>query len=159
MAANEVRAAGSSPDYNGDVRDLERIEEELRSFLAARADQEGLAAAYLFGSTARGSARTGSDVDVGLLYRNDPPPGLEGLAFHLEAALEKLLQLPVQVVVLNHAPVDLAKRVLRDGKLLLDRDHSRRIGFEVRTRQEFWDLEPYLLQYRRLGGSGESDRS
>jgi predicted nucleotidyltransferase len=137
----------------------EQIEGKLRSFLSARAEAEGLAAAYLFGSTARGTARPGSDIDIGVLYRDEPPPGLEGLAFHLEAALEELLHLPVQVVVLNHAPVDLAKRILRDGKLLLDRDHSHRVRFEVRTRQEFWDLEPYLRQYRRMGGGGNSDRS
>jgi hypothetical protein len=52
-------------------------------------------------------------------------------------------------VVLNRASVDLAQRVLRDGCLLLDRDSSRRIRFEVRTRQEFWDLEPFLRRYRR----------
>jgi uncharacterized protein YutE (UPF0331/DUF86 family) len=68
---------------------------------------------------------------------------------HLEAALETLLHLPVLIVVLNRAPVDLAKRVLGDGILLLDRDPSRRIRFEVRTRQEFWDLEPFLRRYRR----------
>jgi hypothetical protein len=53
--------------------------------------------------------------------------------------------------VLNYAPVDLIVRVLRDGKLLVDRDRSRRIQFEVRSRNEFWDLEPYLRLYRRMG--------
>jgi predicted nucleotidyltransferase len=134
------------------MEDRDRTEQELCAFLAARAEEEGLAAAYLFGSVARGTARPESDVDVGLLYAEEPPPGLEGLAFHLEAELERLLHRPVQVVVLNRAPVDLARRVLRDGKLLLDRDRSRRVGFEVRTRREFWDLEPVLRQYRRQGG-------
>lgn len=134
------------------MEDRDRTEQELRSFLAARAEAEGLAAAYLFGSVARGTARPESDVDIGLLYAEEPPPGLEGLAFHLEAELERLLHRPVQVVVLNHAPVDLARRILRDGKLLLDHDRSRRVGFEVRTRREFWDLEPVLRQYRRQGG-------
>ena len=36
--------------------------------------------------------------------------------------------------VLNGAPVDLAARVPRDGRPLLDRDRSLRIAFEVRTR-------------------------
>ncbi|HVT18913.1 MAG TPA: nucleotidyltransferase domain-containing protein [Thermoanaerobaculia bacterium] len=138
--------------------EAEKIEERLRSFLSARAEAEGLAAAYLFGSVARGTARPESDIDVGVLYRDDPPASLEGLPVRLEADLAKLLHRPVQVVVLNRAPVDLVQRVLQHGKLLLDRDSFRRIRFEVRTRQEFWDLEPYLRQYRRMGG-GDRDRS
>lgn len=134
------------------------IESELHAFFAVRAEAEGLAAAYLFGSVARGTARPESDVDVGVLFSGVPPTGLDGLAFHLEAELAQLLRQPVQIVVLNRAPVDLSQRVLRDGRLLLDHDHAGRIRFEVRTRQEFWDLEPYLREYRRVGG-GEIDRS
>jgi len=131
------------------MESVDEIKAKLCDFFSARADGEGLAAAYLFGSLARGTARPDSDVDVGVLYVDAPPPGLEGLAFHLEAELERLLRRPVHLIVLNRAPVDLAQRVLRDGSLLLDRDRARRIRFEVRTRQEFWDLEPFLRQYRR----------
>ena len=41
---------------------------------------------------------------------------------------------------------------MRDGKLLLDRDENRRIAFEVRARNEYFDLLPYLDQYRRRSG-------
>lgn len=130
--------------------ETEVVESQLRQFLAANAGQEGIAAAYLFGSVARGTAGPGSDVDVGILYAEDPPRTLQGLGFGLEGELEKLLQLPVQVVVLNRAPVDLVIRVLRDGRLLVDRDRSKRVQFEVRSRNEFWDLEPILRRYRRV---------
>jgi predicted nucleotidyltransferase len=127
------------------------IERRLRDFFEARAEAEGIAAAWLFGSVARGTARAGSDVDVGVLFQEDPPRTLDGYRFDLEAELETLLHLPVQLVVLNRAPVDLVQRVLRDGKLLVNQDPSRRIRFEVRTRNEYWDLEPYLRLYRRQG--------
>jgi predicted nucleotidyltransferase len=131
--------------------DVAVIETKLREFLSPNAEREGIAAAYLFGSMARGTAGPRSDVDVGILYEKDPPLTLEGLGLRLEGDLESLLGKPVQVVVLNHAPVDLAIRVLRDGKLLVDRDRSRRVRFEVKTRFDFWDLEPYLKMYRRMG--------
>jgi uncharacterized protein len=130
---------------------VDAIEPRLREFLTERAEQEGIAAAYLFGSVARGTAGPRSDVDVGVLYREDPPLTLEGLGLRLEGDLEILLGKPVQVVVLNRAPVDLAIRVLRDGKLLVDQDRTKRIDFEVKTRFELWDLEPYLKMYRRMG--------
>jgi len=38
--------------------------------------------------------------------------------------------------------------VLRDGRLVVDRDRSARIAFEVRTRNEAFDLEPILRRYR-----------
>lgn len=127
------------------------IERRLKEFFEARAEAEGIAAAWLFGSVARGTARVGSDVDVGVLFQEDPPRTLEGYRFDLEAELERLLRIPVQLVVMNRAPVDLTRRILRDGKLLVNQDPSRRIRFEVRTRNEYWDLEPYLRLYRRQG--------
>ncbi|HEY0514596.1 MAG TPA: nucleotidyltransferase domain-containing protein [Thermoanaerobaculia bacterium] len=131
--------------------DPQAIETRLRELLTANAEREGVAAAYLFGSVARGTAGPRSDVDVGILYSEDPPLTLKGMGLGLEGDIESLLRVPVQVVVLNHAPVDLVVRVLRDGKLLVDRDRSKRIRFEVKTRFEFWDLEPYLKLYRRMG--------
>ena len=122
------------------------LERTLRGILAGQ--PEPLVAAYLFGSRARGTATDRSDVDVAVLYAAAPAPGLEGLGLDLEADLERALGLPVQIVVLNTAPVDLIHRVLRDGHLLLDRDRSRRIRFEVKARNEYFDLQPVLARYR-----------
>lgn len=110
-----------------------------------------LAAAYLFGSAARGEARPGSDVDVAILLRQEPEATLGGLRADLADTLAEALGRPVDLVVLNRAPADLIHRVLRDGVLLLDRDSSLRIAFEVRSRNEYFDLLPYLREYRRAG--------
>lgn len=114
----------------------------------AGANDEVLAA-YLFGSTARGDERPGSDLDIALLYRREPPRTLRGLGLDLQADLEESVQRPVQVVVLNRAPADLIQRVLRDGKILLDRDKALRLRFEVQARNEYFDLLPILRQYRQ----------
>jgi predicted nucleotidyltransferase len=125
----------------------EALEPRLREFFER--DRGGLAAVWLYGSLARDRARPGSDVDVGVLYRNAPPRTLDGPPFDLEGDLERLLGLPVQVVVLNRAPADLVHRVLRDGVLLAEADRGARIRFEVRKRNEFFDLEPIRRRYRR----------
>ncbi len=128
--------------------DMMRIESELRSFFAAAPGDA--VAVYLYGSVARGTAREGSDVDVGVLLEKDPPRTLKGLKLDVKAELESRLGVPVQLVVLNRAPPDLIHRVLRDGKLLLDRDRSKRIRFEVKARNEFFDLQPILRRCRRV---------
>ena len=131
----------------------ENIQNRLREFFAASPDTAaGVAAAWLFGSFARGDARDGSDVDVAVLCRRAPKPTFETLPLELEGEIERLLGRTVQVIALNPAPADLRARVLRDGVLLLDRDPSLRVRFEVRTRNEWFDLRPILREYRRLEG-------
>jgi predicted nucleotidyltransferase len=110
---------------------------------------EGVVAVYLFGSVARGTASKRSDVDVGLLYQKSPPRTYRGQPYLIQADLSERLGRDVDVVVLNDAPVDLVHRVLRDGVLLFDIDKSVRIAFEVRARNEYFDLLPYLEEYRR----------
>lgn len=123
------------------------IIKHIRRVLAGHGD--AIAAAYLFGSVARGTATATSDADVGVLFSADPPATLAGLHLDLEAELERAVGVPVQLVVLNRAPADLVHRVLREGILVLDRDPSRRIRFEVRARNAYFDFKPYADRYRR----------
>lgn len=120
--------------------------ERLRSVLAEAPAQ--VAAVYVFGSVARGTASPASDVDLGVLLTQAPASTLEGRLLDYEADLERQLGVPVQVVIVNDAPPDLAHRVLRDGVVILERDRSARLRFEVRTRNLFFDLEPFLTRYR-----------
>jgi predicted nucleotidyltransferase len=127
--------------------DRATIEGVVRSFFDRRST--GVVAVYLFGSVARGDAHRDSDVDLAVLLREDPPRTLDGLGLDLADGLQAELGVPVQVVVLNSAPCDLTHRVLRDGRLLVDRDPSARIRFEVRARNEYFDLKPVLDRYWR----------
>lgn len=124
--------------------------QRLRGFFAA-CPEEDLSAVWLFGSFARGDARAGSDVDLAVLYRRSLAATFEALPLRLEGEIERLLRRTTQVVVMNSAPADLRARVLRDGVLLVDRDPSLRIRFEVRTRNEWFDIQPILREYRRMG--------
>jgi len=123
------------------------VERRLRAFFSNAPDD--LAAVYLFGSVARGTEGPDSDVDVGILFRTDPPATLDGLPLDLEDALERSLGKAVQVVTLNHAPADLRARVLRDGRLIVQPDPGARVRWEVATRNEVFDLQPILTRYRR----------
>ncbi len=121
--------------------------DRLRDRLAA--DPGDVIAAYLFGSEARGTAGPGSDVDVAILLGRKPAPTLAAQPYALAAELQGLLGRRVDLVVLDTAPPDLIHRVLRDGVLVLDRDRSMRIRFEVAARNAYFDLKPFLDRYRR----------
>lgn len=120
----------------------------LSNLAAYLAEQEDVAAAYLFGSLAVGRANRLSDVDVAVLLA-------AGLA--AEAAVERQLELSValnafancevQVTLLNIASPQLAYQVVRDGRLLVQRDPQARIAFEVRAMKQYFDLQPMLAAY------------
>lgn len=111
----------------------------------------GLVAAYLFGSVARGRERHDSDVDIAVVLGRRGGPevaDLDRLA-EMQQQLSQLLQRPVDLVPLDGASPDLCHHVLADRVLLLDGDHDARIEFEVRQRNAYDDLEPFLREYRR----------
>lgn len=125
--------------------ETETIAATLRSALETEAD---VVAAYFYGSVARGVHRSKSDVDVALLLDSDPPKTLDGLRLDLASRLGDELGKPVDIVILNRAPCDLAHRVRRDGVVLIDRDRRRRIAWEVKSRNEYFDMEPIRRLYR-----------
>lgn len=131
--------------------DAARIRQVIGEYFAV--DDHDVAAVYLYGSVARGG-KSFHDVDMALLLPGDPPLSLEGLHLDLASELESRLGITVDLLVLNTAPVDLVHRVLRDGVLLVERDRSLRIRFEVKARNEYFDLEPILLEYRKAREEG-----
>lgn len=134
------------------IMDAASSVERLRR--AFRGRERGVAAVYLFGSVARGESRPDSDLDVAVLFEPAPERGtFESLRLDLRVELESELGQEIDFVVLNHAPPDLACRVLRDAALVIEPDPSARVRFEVRARNEYWDLKPYLDEYRRTPGA------
>ena len=83
----------------------------------------GLDALWLYGSEAEGTTRADSDVDIAALFRRRPQ-GLE--IFDARAELEELLCREVDLVDLDQAPPILAMQILKHGRLLVDRNPSRR---------------------------------
>lgn len=118
---------------------------ELRRALEARPDVES---AYLFGSHARGTARSSSDVDVAVLFAAglDPVERFER-RLDLIGELEDLVSRRVDVVDMESIDCVLAHQVLKYGALLFDRNPRRRIAVEVRHRREYLDGLPHREAY------------
>jgi predicted nucleotidyltransferase len=132
----------------------------LRAFFAR---EQAVAAAYLFGSQASGTARPASDVDLAVIL----PAGLEPEeAFwervRLQGLAEDLLRpRPVDVVDLERVPALLAHEILSNCFLLGEHDPDRRVMVEARRQAEYLDFLPRLQYYRRevLGLDGPGTHS
>lgn len=105
----------------------------IRRLLEARDD---VRLAYLFGSLAGGRARPSSDVDLALLFKDDPAPAtLDRLTEDLEDAAGRA----VDLVDLAKAPPLLAHQVVSKGSCLVCHDPSERAAFETRTILRYLD--------------------
>jgi len=124
-----------------------RIVREIRGRLAREPDVDF---AFLFGSVVKGHARTGSDIDVAVhLASPESAAGRLDRALKLEGALEEPLGRPVQVTVLNDAPLELRYNVLSHGELVHCPDDAARQGFFVETGRRYYDMEPARAIFRR----------
>ena len=120
----------------------ERLVETIREALAGRPE---LLEAYLFGSRARGDARSGSDTDVAVFLDPVAVKDLTGYAAALAAELiASLRDNRVDLVVLNTAPPLLYHRVLRDGIRVLSRDLRATTTREGRALSRYCDYLPFV---------------
>jgi len=95
--------------------------------------------AYLFGSFAE--ARPFADMDIGVLLEAAvAPSSYLDTQVNLCAKLERSAAIPVDVVILNDAPLGLRMAALR-GRPILTRDHAACLAFVERTSLQAMDTD------------------
>lgn len=122
------------------------VEQAILRVTQALARHPQIMFAYLFGSVARGEARPGSDLDLAIEIQAGGRAHrvwLDALA-GVGSAIDTVL---VDCVDLSAAPLPLRFAVIREGRVLLDRDPAARRRFEVDTRREYWDFEPWRRRH------------
>ncbi|MDV3104102.1 nucleotidyltransferase domain-containing protein [Thermococcus waiotapuensis] len=121
-------------------REKEEIIKELREALIKKGE---ILFAYLHDSfLEEGPFR---DIDVGIYIRGTADRFYE---MELEEELSRLVKFPVDVRILNDAPVAFRFRAI-GGKLLFSRDERARCRFEEITMAEYHDYSYHLELYRR----------
>ena len=74
------------------------------------------------------------------------PAALE-FELSMETALEKEVRLPVDVRVLNSAPLSFQHQVIKSGLLVIDTDPNRRAAFEGQVRKQYFDFSRFRKRY------------
>jgi len=103
-----------------------------------------LVAAYIFGSFV--SEKPFADIDVALLARS---ADAETLNFELvtENNIEQILGLPVDVRVMNTAPLSFQFQVIRNGQLILERDPNARAEYQAQILKQYFDFSCFRKRY------------
>lgn len=101
-------------------------------------------AVYIFGSFI--SERHFSDIDIGIITAMDLSKPLD-FELKLENRLEKLIKYPVDVRILNRAPISFSQNVFRTGRVIIDRNPNMRADFEGRILKQYFDFSPFQQRY------------
>lgn len=125
--------------------DKTKLKEEVEKVLKRHREIIG---AYLYGSTAKGYEGRGSDIDVGLLLRED----FEADALYPARIAGEIregcrLDREVDVRILNMMPYRFLHQVIKEGELILSTDDRKRIRFETSVVDRYIDFKPFYKQY------------
>lgn len=129
------------------------LERSLRDALARHPE---IRWAYLFGSCAR--AEPFYDVDVAVML-SPAARGAVALGRIVHRAEAAARSVPVDVVDLAAVAPALAGRVVREGRLLVDREPETRRAWEVAANQRALDIEPWLAEAERLRNEALRERA
>jgi predicted nucleotidyltransferase len=120
----------------------EQTEKGLKSLMAK---YPSICAAYLFGSTAQGTATSKSDMDIAV--RMDPALPKESyfdIRLELTNELERSFSRRADVVVLNNASLKMIRQVLTNGILVFAKDPEKEIDYAVQKQKEYFDFKYYM---------------
>ncbi len=104
---------------------------------------------FLFGSAVDEQVKRVGDIDLGIL--TEPRLDLSEIV-RLRAEVLDSVNADLDLVLLNDAPIVLAKEVADRGICLYARHPDAETEFVVRARASFWDFKPFLdVQWENAG--------
>ncbi len=107
----------------------------------------GVRLAVLFGSAARGTARSRSDIDTGVSMAPDVD-----ISPTMQVTLERAAGRHVSVSRLDEAPPLLRFEIARDGVVLIERDPHAWARFRAHAMIDWWDWAPTARMMHRTMG-------
>ena len=132
---------------------MTEIKSQLHDWAESRND---IVFAYFHGSQVQPEIVSARDADIAIYLNPDVfaehkrEADLEwNLTIPAELELEELLNAPVDLQVLNEAPLGFRYKVVSTGNVLCDKSPDKRDEFEYLARVEFFDFRPRQMEYLR----------
>jgi len=126
---NKIITSNPEPKYQIPEDPCRRIISFARRYV-------NIVAIYVFGSIATGKNRSGSDIDVAIMV-GAPMKGMERV--QLETSLSNLLKRDVDLIIFGEASPLLQHQILKNSRLVYERDPKERVRQEVAARCEYLD--------------------
>jgi len=122
-----------------------KLKDEIKEVLKGH---EEILVAYLYGSMVKGYEGKKSDIDVGLLLKED----FEAEALYPARIAREIKEKcgfnqEVDVRILNKGPYRFLHQVIRGGEVILSKDERERVRFETSVIDEYIDFKPFYEQY------------
>lgn len=118
------------------------IIEKITSFLEKY--RKDLIATYIFGSFI--TEGYFSDIDIALLTRENPTSPLD-FELMIEASIENIVKYPVDIRVINQAPLSFCQNVIKCGKVIMETDPDIRADFQGQMLKKYFDFARFHRQY------------
>lgn len=99
---------------------------------------------YVFGSFIESSPF--SDIDIAILTENTMDSPLDYELF-LEIEIEDRVGYPIDIRILNNAPLSFCQNVIRRGQVILERDANVREEFMGKTLKQYFDFAFFRRRY------------
>jgi predicted nucleotidyltransferase len=122
-------------------KNIEELKELLKINLEEFLKNYHIKLIYIFGSYAKGSNNSKSDLDIAILLNNNYNP-LDKLS--LIGDLTSIFKRDdIDLVLLNSANSVLKHQVIKYGKLVFMENEDIKVDFEVKVLKEYMDMEPF----------------
>lgn len=129
------------------MKQIEKIQSKLRTIFKKDKD---IIFVYLFGSAVLNATNYESDIDFAVYLDKKKNIDFFMRRVSLIENIQLVLKRPVEIVVLNETRSIFFKFVIiKEGKVIFERNHSKRVDFELRTMQEYYDFQPFIEAYNK----------
>lgn len=122
-----------------------KLKEEIKTILKGH---EEILVSYLYGSTVRGNKGKTSDIDIGLLLKEDfKEDALYPARIAGEIKRKCNLKQEVDIRILNNRPYRFLHQVIKNGQVITSRNEKERVKFETSVIDRYLDFKPFYQQY------------
>jgi len=132
------------------------LENLIKDYFSNKAD---IVAVYLYGSHATGNVRTGSDVDIAILFGNCDRDFVNKKLEKVHIELSRRLRKDLHLTALDFAGELLLKQILKKGRCLIVKDSKALRYFTMHALSRILDFQYHLeksksaMTRRIIGGS------